>query len=99
MSKSQIQISRKTHACTALALAAILALTVFTASAAALPAKFWGVVPQAVPTQEQFQRLHSGGVATVRIPFDWGGLQPTPGPIDWSGTDLLVERAAAAGIE
>jgi polysaccharide biosynthesis protein PslG len=99
MSKAKIQIGRKTRACTALIVVAVLALSAFAASAAALPANFWGVVPQAVPTTEQFQRLQRGGVRSMRIALDWGKAQPHRGTLDWSGTDMIVERAAAAGIE
>jgi hypothetical protein len=85
----------------ALALAlALLATLAFAASAEALPAKFWGVVPQSTLSSEQFQRLGRGGVASMRIPLDWSTLQPAKGgSIDWDGTDAMVERAALAGIE
>jgi hypothetical protein len=69
-------------------------------SAAVLPATFWGVVPQATPTAEQFQRLKRGGVGSIRIPIGWGSVQPTEyGGYDWSGIDKLVGGAAKAGIE
>jgi hypothetical protein len=99
MSKAKIQIGRKTRACTALIAAAALGLSAFAANAAALPATFWGVVPQAVPTVEQFQRLQRGGVRSMRVPLDWGGAQPHRATLDWGSTDAIVERAAAAGIE
>jgi polysaccharide biosynthesis protein PslG len=89
---------RKTAAL-ALALTALLAV-VFTASAAALPAKFWGAVPQSTLTEAQFKRLGRGGVASIRIPISWADLQPQEGgTIDWSGVDANVERAALAGID
>ncbi len=66
--------------------------------AEAVPAKFWGVVPQAPPTAEQFQRLKRGGVDSVRIPIGWSAVQPTQGgPIDWGGIDNLVRGATSAG--
>lgn len=78
----------------------MLVIGAFSTTASALPARFWGVVPQAVPTPEQAERLAAGGVDTIRIPLDWGGLQPTRnGPIDFSATDVIVERAAKADIE
>ncbi len=61
MEGSMLQVSRKTRALTA-ALVAVVALGVFAASAAALPAKFFGVVPQSSLTQEQFNTLKKGGV-------------------------------------
>jgi hypothetical protein len=94
---SAFRLSRKVRA---LALVAAFAFALlFAASAQALPAGFWGVVPQTTPSAEQFQRLGQGGVESVRISFDWGGLQPNPGqPIDWAGTDAIVESAAKAGV-
>jgi hypothetical protein len=80
-----------------------IATEVLGASAApawAVPAKFWGVVPQATPTPEQFQRLKRGGVDSVRIPIGWGSVEPAQGgPIDWCGVDALVRGASSAGLE
>jgi len=68
-------------------------------AAAALPADFWGVSPQATPTFEQFQRLHTGGVDSVRIPIDWHGVETTSSAsADFSAVDNLVEGATRAGI-
>jgi hypothetical protein len=83
----------------ALAVAAV-AIGTFAASAEAVPAKFWGVVPQATPTPEQFQRLKRGGVDSIRTPIGWSAVQATKGgPIDWSGVDGVVKGATAAGLE
>ena len=65
----------------------------------ALPGNFWGVVPQATPSPEQFQRLKRGGVDSVRIPVAWSSVQPIRGAVVWSGVDELVRGAAAARIE
>lgn len=85
------------------ALAGVLAFAAaltFATSAQALPAKFWGVVPQSAPSAEQLQRLGQGGVESLRISFDWGGLQPQlGGPIEWGGIDATVEAAALAGVD
>jgi hypothetical protein len=100
MSTAKMDIPRKTRAFAAALLASIVLLGAIAADASALPAKFWGAVPQALPTPEQFQRLHRGGVESVRFPFDWAALQPTRfGPIDWSSADGIVERAAAARVD
>ena len=91
-------VTRGTRALVA-ALALIVALAL-ASSAQALPGKFWGVVPQSDLTTEQFQRLGQGGVASIRLPIDWGALQPqSGGPIEWSGVDRTVEKAAIAGID
>jgi len=89
---------RKTAA-PVLALALVIAMA-FAATAQAVPAKFWGAVPQTTLSSEQFQRLGRGGVESVRIPIGWGDLQPqSGGQINWDGVDDVVERAARAGID
>jgi hypothetical protein len=77
----------------------MLALLAFAASASALPANFWGVVPQGAPSEEQLTRLKAGGVDAVRVPIDWGGIEPTRNGYSWGELDALVKRASAAGLE
>jgi hypothetical protein len=94
-----LESSRKTRALTA-AIAVIALLGVFSASASALPARFFGVVPQSVPTAEQFKTLSRGGVKTMRIPIEWAAVQPIAGAnINWSVLDPFVEQAAENNIE
>lgn len=94
------QVFRSRLRAFALSLAvALTAAGLLAAGAQALPARFWGVVPQSNLSSEQFQRLHRGGVASVRIPVDWAALQPVRGAApDWSSVDSLVEAAARNGI-
>jgi hypothetical protein len=69
-------------------------------AAGAVPGNFWGVAPQATPSAEQFQRLKSGGVDSVRVPIEWGAVQANiDGSFNWNGTDAMVGGAATAGIE
>jgi polysaccharide biosynthesis protein PslG len=99
MEGSMLKASRKTRALTA-ALAVVLALGVFAASAAAVPAKFFGVVPQSTLTQEEFTTLKQGGVKEMRVAMIWSGIQPTRGVApQWGEIDPVVERAAKSGIE
>ncbi len=94
-----LKASRKARALTA-ALAMIVAVGVFAASAAAVPANFFGVVPQTQLSQEQLTTLKKGGVKEMRVPMLWAGLQPTRGgAINWAEFDTTVERAAKSGIE
>jgi hypothetical protein len=94
-----MQPGRRTRAWTAAFAASLLALALLASSAAALPADFWGVVPQATPSAEQMQRLARGGVQSIRVPIIWGAVQPTQGaPLNWSGTDEVVKLAAVSGI-
>jgi Glycosyl hydrolase catalytic core len=100
MPKATLRIGRKARAWTAATAVALLGLAVFAAAAQAVPAKFWGVVPQQVPSDEQFQTLKRGGVDSVRIPIEWGGVQAVRGAaFDWSHVDGSVRKAANTGIE
>ncbi|HVD86829.1 MAG TPA: glycosyl hydrolase [Solirubrobacterales bacterium] len=81
-------------------LAVVAAFGAAASAAQALPAGFWGAVPQGGLSEEQFQRLGAGGIESVRLPFGWSSLQPTRGAeIDWSGIDNQVEAASKAGIK
>jgi hypothetical protein len=78
---------------------AVTAIAVAAPSAIAFPSGFWGVSPQATPTFEQFQRLHAGGVESVRIPISWATVQPAGGgEANFTASDQLVAGATAAGI-
>jgi hypothetical protein len=93
-----LKSSRKTRALAAvLAVAAILG--VVAASASALPARYFGVVPQSAPTAEQWKTLAKGGVKSMRVPIEWAAVQPTRGAINWSVFDPFVEEAAKNNIE
>jgi hypothetical protein len=99
MSKRSEHMSRMLRAWSlALALTTFFALSA--SAAQALPAGFWGVVPQNAPTAEQFGQLGRGGVESMRISIGWPSVQPSQGSsFDWSGYDNQVEEAAKAGIK
>jgi hypothetical protein len=100
MSKERKSTMRILRAWTAALAIAAMAIGVLASTAAAVPAKFWGVVPQATPTAEQFQRLKRGGVDSVRTPIGWNAVQPQPnGAFEWAGVDDVVRGAATAGLE
>jgi hypothetical protein len=81
------------------AIATVLVALFLAPAAGAIPAKFWGVVPQNVPTTEQLEYIKKGGVSSVRIPVSWS-IQSGPGAVpDWSGVDAAVGRAAEAGVD
>lgn len=83
----------------ALAIAALTA-AIAVAPAGAVPANFWGVVPQVTPTAEQFQRLKTGGADSIRISISWSSVQPLRnGPFDFTGPDGIVAAAAAARMD
>jgi hypothetical protein len=80
-------------------LSAALALTA-ASEARAVPARFWGAVPQGGLTEAQLRRLHRGGVDAIRLPLSWAGVQPTPrAELQWSGIDGWVEAAARSRLE
>jgi len=86
-----------------IALAGLLALTALACTAAAaqaLPTNFWGAVPQSSLSVEQYQRVHQGGVDTIRLPINWATAQPTEGAaFDWTATDSQISEAARTGID
>jgi polysaccharide biosynthesis protein PslG len=100
MAKERKWNLRKARALTAALAISALGLGVSAAPAAALPRDFWGVVPQAYPSAEQFQRLDRGGVESVRASIDWAAVQPQAGgPFDWSAVDSIVRGAVAAHLD
>lgn len=79
---------------------ALAILAVSASAAQALPAKFWGAVPQSALSVDQYQRVHRGGVDTIRIPINWGAVQPSEdAAFDWSATDSQISEAARTGID
>lgn len=93
-------MSRKTFVLRAVLAAIAIGLATAPAAAQAVPSTFWGVVPQATPTLAQLERLHRGGVDSVRVAIVWPSVQP--GQTDsfaWSGVDSQIENAVLAGIE
>jgi polysaccharide biosynthesis protein PslG len=93
-------VRRGTRALGAVLVFAVIAAGAMASTALAVPAKFWGVVPQASPTAEQLQRLKRGGVDSVRIPIGWDSAQPVKnGPFDWRDADPRIEELTRAGIE
>lgn len=93
-------MTRRLRAWTAAFAVAMVGAGATTSVAQAVPANFWGIVPQATPSADQNQRLQRGGVDSVRIPIAWGGVEPVKGgPLDWVHVDALVGGAATAGID
>ena len=100
MQQSAFSLSFRVRAFGAALLATAALLAAGAASAQAVPAKFWGVVPQATPTFEHLQRLKRGGVDSIRIPIFWATVQPVQGGVfEWSSVDAIVANAAASGVE
>lgn len=69
-------------------------------SARALPAGFFGIVPQASLTEADVQYMSAGGVESLRVPLTWSVIQPSDAPAyDWGSMDETVTLAARAGIQ
>jgi polysaccharide biosynthesis protein PslG len=99
MAKPRNHIRRSLRALTAL-LATALVCLVAAVPALALPANFWGVVPQAPPTAEEFHRLKEGGVGSIRIGILWAAVQGERGAgYNWTSIDPEIAGAVEAGLE
>lgn len=71
------------------------ALPVDGAKARATP----GVVTQGPLSARDFDRMHRGGVETLRFLLFWPGVETGEGIYDWSPIDRIVARAAPADVE
>jgi hypothetical protein len=93
-------MTRKLRAWTTALAVAVVGSATFASGAQAVPANFWGIVPQATPSADEYARLKRGGVDSVRIPVFWNAVQPVKGgALVWSHVDALVGGAATAGID
>ncbi len=62
------------------------------------PAGFFGVVPQAQPSESDFERMQ-GTVETVRMPIYWFEVEPGEGEYDFANVDAEIGAAAKRGIQ
>lgn len=94
---------RNARATITVAVAALAMLTfgVATNAAAKAPATFYGVVPQTALGAQDFERMSSGKVGTLRTILNWGSVDGTSaaGDNNWSSFDSIVLNAAKNGIE
>jgi hypothetical protein len=74
-----------------------MALLVPAARAAAPPPGFFGVVPQALPSEGDFARM-KGTVETLRMPIFWFECEPGKGEYDFARVDKEIGAAVARGI-
>ena len=65
---------------------------------ARLPATFFGMIPQKLPSQADLKRMKRGGVNSIRFGFNWDGIEANPGQFNWGVQDLIIERAARANV-
>jgi hypothetical protein len=65
----------------------------------ALPAGFFGIVPQTPLTARDTARMRAGGFESVRYPVIWDTIQPSPrSAYNWAGLDQEVTMTARAGL-
>jgi polysaccharide biosynthesis protein PslG len=88
---------RRTIVATLAAMA--LCLAVFATSAAAVPRELFGISQGQPFNNQDFRKLESTGVRTLRFAINWYQVQPNRGSPFWGGVDRLVGRLAARGIQ
>lgn len=74
-----------------------MGLLASSASAVKAPPGFFGVVPQAPPTEVDFTRMQ-GTVETLRMPIFWFECEPGQGEYDFAAVDQEIGAAAERGI-
>src|SRR4051794_14675037 len=85
-----------------LAVLATLALGPLAGSAAATgqpgARQLVGITPATDLSFGEYKQMYYGKVPTLRLPFFWEDIEPTPGGFDWAKEDQAVAYAAAAGM-
>jgi len=67
--------------------------------AQAAPRSFFGIVPQAVISEEDAEYMRAARIGSIRLPIGWDSIQShRRGPWDWSGTDREIATAVNQGL-
>ena len=86
-------------ACVVAALAANSSFSVAGVAQAA-PRSFFGIVPQAILSEEDTRYMRAGRIGSVRIAIGWDSTQPTRrGGYNWEGADREIATAARQGLD
>lgn len=67
-------------------------------ASARLPATFFGMIPQNLPSPADFNRMRRGGVDSFRFGINWNEVQPNPGTFNWGVPDTIIAGAARKSI-
>lgn len=60
---------------------------------------FFGIAPQTEINESEARRMVAGGIESVRLPFNWGQIQPTrKSTYNWAGIDQVMEVTSRAGL-
>jgi hypothetical protein len=67
--------------------------------AQAAPREFFGIVPQAVISEEDAEYMRAARIGSIRLPIGWDSIQPSRrGPYNWEGTDREIATAVNQGL-
>src|SRR6266516_4858929 len=75
-----------------------LCLAIFAAPSAAAPRELFGISKGQPLVQQDFTKMRSTGVHTLRFALNWSSVQPNPGAQNFGAVDQLVGDLAARGI-
>ncbi|HEX2388021.1 MAG TPA: glycosyl hydrolase [Solirubrobacterales bacterium] len=60
---------------------------------------FYGVAPEGLQNDTDYERMRAGGVGTVRAVLQWSAIESTKGTYDWRSSDQILSQLALAGLE
>lgn len=86
---------------TAVAVAGVAATALLSAPdvAQAAPRSFFGIVPQAILSEEDAAYMRAGRIGSIRLGIGWESTQETRGgAYNWEGTDREMATAAKQGL-
>jgi hypothetical protein len=79
---------------------AALALLSKPEAADAAPRSFFGIVPQAILSDEDTEYMRAARIGSIRLAIGWDSTQPEPnGEYNWEGADREIANAARRGID
>jgi hypothetical protein len=69
-------------------------------AAQAAPRTFFGIVPQAIISEEDARYMRAARIGAIRLPIGWESVQPERrGGYNWEGMDREIATAALQGLE
>jgi len=83
-----------------IAAVAAIALLSSPGVAQAAPRSFFGIVPQAILSEEDAQYMRAGRIGSIRMGIGWESVQEKKGgAYNWEGTDREMATAAKQGLQ
>jgi hypothetical protein len=68
--------------------------------AQAAPRSFFGIVPQAILSEEDVSYMRAARIGTIRLAIGWESVQPTRrGGFNWEGPDREIATAVSQGLQ